>query len=108
MRWPFITRAAHDRHIEQIEMHHQACVDLMQEAVNREYGRAMAEGSARVHKWAIEAHAHVFHHPNPRGAAAAAFQVAEQQFRATPLTVREFLEGAPANVKEAVDAVTGS
>lgn len=106
MRWPFMTKATHDRMANQTALHHETCVSMLQEAIDREYARAMADGFTQVRAWAVEANANVYNHPNPRGAAAAAFQQAAQQFRATPMTVREVLEGAPANVKEAIDAVT--
>lgn len=108
LRWPWMTKATHDRMVKQTALHHETCVSMLQEAIDREFARAMAEGRAAVRAWAVEANANVFNHANPRGAAAAAFQQAMQYFRATPITVREVLEGAPANVKEAVDAAAGS
>jgi hypothetical protein len=103
-----MTKATHDRYLKQQKLQHETCVSLLQEAIKREYDRAMADGYKQVRAWAVEANANVFNHPSPRGAAAAAFQQAAQQFRAAPLTLGEVLGGAPANVKEAIDAVTGS
>jgi hypothetical protein len=73
---------------------HEWEIGLYQEAVDREYARAIKDGSRKVHLWAIDANYNVFNHHNPRGAAAAAFQEAERQFRPDPLTVKEVLEGA--------------
>jgi hypothetical protein len=103
-----MTRATHDRIAKQDKLHHDTCVTMLQDAIDREYKRAMADGYAKVRAWAVEANYNVYQHANPRGAAAAAFQQAAQQFRAEPLTLGEVLGGAPADVKEAIDAVTGS
>jgi len=94
MRWPFMTKATHDRMVRQLDLAHETCVSLLQDAIDREYARASLDGNAKVHAWAIDANYNVFNHGNPRGAAAAAFQEAERVFRPDPITVKEVLEGA--------------
>lgn len=89
-----MTVATHERYVRQIELHHETCVSMLQEAIDREYARATKEGRALVHAWAVDANYNVFTHGNPRGAAQAAFQEAERIFRPDPITVKEVLEGA--------------
>jgi len=94
MRWPFMTKATHDRMVRQLNLSHETCVSLLQEAIDREYARATADGKAKVRAWAVDANYNVFNHPNPRGAAAAAFQEAGMIFRPDPITLKEVLEDA--------------
>lgn len=102
MRWPFMTKAEHEREIARV-------TDLMQEAVDREFTRAMTEGRAQVRRWAVDANARFFTIDmyRAKGAAVAAFQQAAQQFGPAPLSVSDVIY-TPANVEEAIDAVTGS
>jgi hypothetical protein len=97
-----MTKAQHEAEVKRV-------TDLMQEAIDREFQRATTEGYSQVRAWAVDANYNVLNHGNPRGAAAAAFQQAAYQFRPKPLTFKEVMQdGVPTNVKEAVDAVTGS
>ena len=102
MKWPFMTKAEHEREVKRV-------TDLMQEALDREYQRAMVDGRAQVHAWARDAAAEFFTIDTHRakGAAVAAFQFAERQFGPAPLALSDVLY-APANVKEALDAAVRS
>lgn len=87
LRWPLMTKDAHERELERV-------TGLMQEAVDNEFARACREGRAVVHQWATEANYNVFNHSNPRGAAYAAFQEAEHMFRPARTDVKEALDAA--------------
>lgn len=100
MRWPLMTKAQHEAELAELR-------ELYQGFVDREFTRAMTEGKARVRAWAVDANYSVYHHGTPRAAAAAAFQQAERQFGPDPITLSDALY-APANVQEAIDAITGS
>ena len=102
MRWPFMTKARYEHDLE-------IAMDVMQRAVEREYQRAMTEGRAQVRRWAVDANAKFFtiDMHRAKGAAIAAFQQAASQFGPAPLTMSDVLY-TPANVEEAIDAVTGS
>ena len=84
MRWPFMLKKTRDAEIDII-------AHLMQEAVNIEYARAMADGRAKVHAWATEANYNVFNHGNARSAAIAAFQEAEELFAPSRTDIKEVL-----------------
>lgn len=96
MRWPIMTKAAHEAELRRI-------IDLMQSAVDREYIRATNDGKAKVHAWARDANYEIFQVSggSAKAVAIAAFQVAEHQFGPEPLTLSDVLY-APANVKEAM------
>jgi hypothetical protein len=97
-----MSKAEHEREVKRV-------TELMQEAVDREFQRAMTEGRAQVRRWAVDANAEFFTIDmyRAKGAAIAAFQQAASQFGPAPLTLSDVLY-APADVKEAIDAVTGS
>lgn len=108
MRWPWMTRSAHERHVEQIELHHQACAELMQEFLDREYARAVTDGKAKVQAWAREAAAAFFEigPHEAKAAALAAFQNAERTFNPGPLTLSDHLYAT--TVKEDINAAVRS
>lgn len=100
MRWPLMTKAQHEAELARV-------TDLMQEAIEREFMRAMTEGRAQVRRWAVDANVEFFtiDMHRAKGAAIAAFQQAASQFGPAPLKLSDVLY-APADAKEAIDAVT--
>lgn len=98
MRWPYMTKAEHEREVQRI-------TDAAADAIDREFTRAMTEGKAAVHAWARDTYYELFQvsGAQAKAAAIAALQQAERQFGPAPLTLSDVLY-APANVKEAVDA----
>lgn len=58
-----------------------------QAAIAEEYHRATVDGSAKVHRWAVDANFNVYNHAVPQAAARAAFQEAERMFRPDPITL---------------------
>lgn len=100
MRWPFMTKAEHDKVVAAIEPRLGEAIA----AIRAEHARATKDGMAKVHTFMREANANVFTSNRPEIACRAVFQQAEREFRPDPhpLTLSEGLY-APANVKEAID-----
>lgn len=96
MRWPFMTKAEHERQVAELRSAYQGFVD-------REYTRATRDGNTRVHAFMVDANAAVFAHPRPDVAVRAVFQQAEREFRPEPLTLAERLHG-PADLQEAISS----
>lgn len=90
MRWPFMTKATHDRIIRHLDLQHEACTDLLRQYIDNEYARATRDGRAQVHAWARDATWNVFH----GGQAQAAFQEAERIFAPAKTNIEEVLSDA--------------
>lgn len=84
MRWPFMLKKTHEAEFDQLTA-------IYQEMADAEYARAVADGRAKVHAWAIEANYNVFNHGNARSAAIAAFQEAEELFAPSKIDIKEVL-----------------
>lgn len=83
-----MTKARHDAEIRLTQYN-------AEQAINREYQRAMKDGRAKVHAWAIDSNYQMFSVDSTRAKSAAimAFQEAERQFRPAPTTITEALNG---------------
>lgn len=78
--------------------------------IAHERERATAEGIGKVHRFMVNANAELYKAEGTSLYVAkvrAVFQQAEREFRVTPLTLTEQMH-CPANIEEALNAVTGS
>ncbi len=101
-RWPWMTKTSHELITSALLKRLDAAIA----AITTERQRATQDGTAKVHRFMVEANAAVFglegsamYVPRVR----AIFQQAEREFRPTPLTLSEHLHG-PADIKEALNA----
>lgn len=101
-----VSRARHDK---ELDRHHELLIAAY-DLIAHEHRRAMNEGISKVHRFMVDANAELY---NAEGTSLyvakvrAVFQQAEREFRVTPLTMSERMH-CPANIEEALNAVTGS